>query len=101
MTHMKNAQRGIATDEVKLSARREGIQLRKLLRSLADGSTVIVGKGEKAIPIGALASTKVNANIGTSHEFQEIGKEKSKLDAAIDAGADTVMDLSMASQEAA
>jgi phosphomethylpyrimidine synthase len=38
--------------------------------------------------------TKVNANIGTSPDYPDVPKEMVKLQAAVDAGADAVMDLS-------
>jgi phosphomethylpyrimidine synthase len=89
----------VATAEAKSVARKEGIQLEKLLRSVAKGRTVIAGKGSNSIAIGSLATTKINANLGTSHEFSSVGNERKKLAAAISAGADTVMDLSMANQD--
>ena len=44
--------------------------------------------------VGKGLSTKVNANIGTSSAYPDIEPELIKLQAAIDAGADAVMDLS-------
>jgi phosphomethylpyrimidine synthase len=49
------------------------------------GRIVAVGKGLK---------TKVNANIGTSPDHINLKEELSKLEAAIKAGADAIMDLS-------
>jgi phosphomethylpyrimidine synthase len=50
----------------------------------------------KLVPcgVGEGLSVKVNANIGTSSDFGDAGTELAKLRAAIDAGADSVMDLS-------
>jgi phosphomethylpyrimidine synthase len=48
----------------------------------------------RAIGIGRKMSTKTNANLGTSADESGIEYELEKLDAAIEAGADTVMDLS-------
>ncbi len=99
MTHILDARRGVATDEVRDVTEKENIPLKKLLKSVAKGRTVVVGKGEKASAIGELASTKINANLGTSQDYRGIEKEIEKLNAAIESGADTVMDLSMTDQE--
>ena len=44
--------------------------------------------------IGEGLRVKVNANIGTSHDYADPKAELEKLRAAVEAGADTVMDLS-------
>jgi phosphomethylpyrimidine synthase len=46
------------------------------------------------IGIGECLRTKVNANIGTSPDHDDVGIELEKLKVSIEAGADTVMDLS-------
>ncbi len=46
------------------------------------------------IGIGKGLRTKINANIGTSKDHQDIEEELEKLRAAVKSGADTVMDLS-------
>ncbi|MFA4905624.1 MAG: phosphomethylpyrimidine synthase ThiC [Candidatus Margulisiibacteriota bacterium] len=51
-------------------------------------------KGVKPVSLGSGLSTKVNANIGTSVDYPNIDEELKKLKAAIEAGADTIMDLS-------
>jgi len=65
---------------------------------LKDGSIVILGnplhKNVKPIGIGRGISTKVNANIGTSERCSSIEFELKKLEVAVGAKADTVMDLS-------
>ncbi len=48
----------------------------------------------KPVLIGKGLPTKVNANIGTSPEASSLDSELKKLRVAIEAGADTVMDLS-------
>jgi len=48
----------------------------------------------KPIGIGRILSTKVNANIGTSSVRSSIEAEIEKLEVALAAGADTIMDLS-------
>lgn len=51
-------------------------------------------KFEKIVGIGKGLRTKVNANIGTSPDHIDIAEELAKLDVAVKAGADAVMDLS-------
>jgi len=48
----------------------------------------------RPVGIGEGLRTKVNANIGTSPDRASLKAEMAKLRAAVDAGADTVMDLS-------
>ena len=62
--------------------------------------TVVIAKNihhdfEKIIAIGKNTCTKVNANIGSSRDITSLDDELMKLQVAIRAGADTVMDLSM------
>ncbi len=48
----------------------------------------------KLVGIGEGLSTKVNANLGTSRDRVNLDEELKKLAVAVEAGADTVMDLS-------
>ncbi|MBN2378252.1 phosphomethylpyrimidine synthase ThiC [candidate division WOR-3 bacterium] len=84
---------------VKKVATREGIDEKLVSEGLAKGEIVIpynLKRPRKIEPvgIGKGLKTKVNANIGTSPSIAEIEREHEKLAAAIEAGADTVMDLS-------
>lgn len=49
---------------------------------------------ERPCVIGGYSRVKVNANIGTSSDYAGLDDELHKLRAAVEAGADTVMDLS-------
>jgi phosphomethylpyrimidine synthase len=51
-------------------------------------------RGRYSLGIGAGLRTKVNANIGSSSDESDMDTEMVKLRAAVEAGADTVMDLS-------
>ncbi len=71
--------------------------------ALADGlarGTLIVLENVKRrgavrpVAVGRGTRTKVNANFGTSRDASCMGEEKKKLDVAVAAGADAVMDLS-------
>jgi phosphomethylpyrimidine synthase len=74
----------------------EGVSPDRLERHLDNGKVVIfkaAGSG-KAVAVGQDLKVKVNANIGTSPDLVDEDLELQKLDAAVRAGADAVMDLS-------
>lgn len=79
----------------------ENISENRLKREIHNGRVVLTYnikrpkvKGFKVCAIGKNLKTKVNANIGTSPDLIDMDLELKKLEAAIEAGADTVMDLS-------
>jgi phosphomethylpyrimidine synthase len=98
MTQIELAKRGIVSPEVKHVAEEEGVEVNFLLQGLIDGTIVIPAnpnhKGLAPCGIGKGLKTKVNANIGTSPDSFDLERELAKLQAAINAGSDTVMDLS-------
>ena len=67
-------------------------------QGVAEGTIVITQnlKHRKIAPlaIGKGLRTKVNANVGTSEDHNNIEEELEKVRVAIEAGADTIMDLS-------
>jgi phosphomethylpyrimidine synthase len=80
--------------------REEGLKREVIEQSLADGRMVLLGnpchKGVVPSLIGQPARVKINANIGTSPLCSSLAAEESKLVCALAAGADAVMDLSIA-----
>jgi len=98
MTQVEAARRGKVTDEVRRVAEREKRDTSYIIEGLKAGTIVIpvnsLRRGRYALGIGAGLQTKVNANIGSSSDEALLGLELEKLQAAIAAGADTVMDLS-------
>ncbi|MFW6052518.1 MAG: phosphomethylpyrimidine synthase ThiC [Desulfosalsimonas sp.] len=97
MTQLESARLGHTTDEMKQVAEAEGVCADYLRQQVAQGRVVIpknTGHSFAARGIGKGLRTKVNANIGTSPSRHEIEEELAKLDAAVCAGADAVMDLS-------
>ena len=98
MTQLELAQQGIISDAVKAVAEKEGLATEFICQGVAQGSIVIPANinhsGLKPCGIGKGLQTKVNANIGTSSDYGDINTELEKLRVAIEAGADTVMDLS-------
>ncbi len=99
MTLVEQARSGVELPEFREVAEYEGVLLEHVIRGVAEGRIVIPKnnsrpRGVRSVGIGDGLSVKVNANIGTSADVADIGNELSKLRAALEAGADTVMDLS-------
>ena len=98
MTQLELARKGTVSPQVKHVAEKERIETDFILQGLIEGKIIIPANVNHAnlIPcgIGAGLKTKVNANIGTSSDLCDLDTELRKLQAAIDYGADTVMDLS-------
>jgi len=91
------AKDGIISPEMEKVAKDEQIDVQELRQLIADGKVVIpknVNRDFDVRAIGKKMKTKVNANIGTSGDCPFIDIELDKLDAALRAGADSVMDLS-------
>lgn len=98
MTQLLAAKAGEITPEMEFVARDEGMDPEELRRRIASGRVVIPKNHNRdhARPqgIGEGLRTKVNANIGTSADYPDAEPELEKLDAALKAGVDAVMDLS-------
>jgi len=98
MTQIESARQDIVTPQMKLVAKKESIEEQKLRILVAEGKVVIpANKNHKnldPIGIGQFLSTKINANIGTSGDYDKIEDELKKLDMVIKYKSDTVMDLS-------
>ena len=78
-------------------AKKEGVSVRYLKSGIKKGRIVLLKNKKhriKPLAVGEGLTTKVNANIGTSPDVASLRLELKKLAAAIEAGADTVMDLS-------
>jgi phosphomethylpyrimidine synthase len=99
MTQLKNALNDEITKEMECVAKQENTDVNLLKERLANGLVVIPAnvshKNLKPVGIGYGLRTKVNANIGTSPVKSDLELELEKLQAAIDAGTDTIMDLSL------
>lgn len=79
-------------------ARDERFDKDLLLKRIAEGSVVIPKNATREMAsvrgVGLGLRTKVNANIGTSADYPDVKDELMKLQVALEAGADAVMDLS-------
>ena len=99
MTQLESAKNNITTGLMKRIAGDEHHSPDFIKRGIKNGWIVIpknIGhRLKKPCGIGYKLTTKVNANIGTSTDRSKISVELKKLRAAIDYGADAVMDLSV------
>lgn len=97
-TQMQQARAGIITKEMHIVAKQEQVTPEFIRDGVAQGTIAICANinHKSLIPrgVGQGLTTKVNANIGTSSSYPDPKPELAKLQAAIDAGADSVMDLS-------
>ncbi len=100
MSIFEKLKKGITPKEVRFVAKGEKVGIENLKRNVKKGYTVILAnKNHKnlkiPVGIGKDLRVKVNANIGASVASKDIKKELRKLKIAIEAGADTVMDLTI------
>ncbi len=99
-TQLQAACQGIITDPMRTVAAREKVSPEQVREHVASGTLVIPANKEhlktnlEPVAFGRLVSTKVNANIGTSSERSDINEELQKMQAALEVGADAIMDLS-------
>jgi len=98
MTQLEKARQGIISEEMKSCALEENIEAEFIRQGMVDGNIVICRNVNhaaiKPLAIGKGLRTKVNANIGTSKDNNDLSVELEKLKIAVAAGADAVMDLS-------
>lgn len=97
MTQLEQAKKGQITDEMKHVSEKEGIEIIKLLKRVAKGQIVIPKNfTSDSIPlgIGKGLKTKINANVGSSSELENVEWEVEKALTAVKFGSDTLMDLS-------
>ncbi len=98
MTQLEKARRGLLSEEMKIAAAQEGVEAEVIRQGMVEGTIVICRNvnhaGIKPLAIGRGLCTKVNANIGTSRDNNDLELELEKMRVAEAAGADAVMDLS-------
>lgn len=90
---------GLLETHIDELVKKERLEADVIRQAIEKGTMVLLGNPEhpEVIPtlVGQPASVKVNANIGTSPLKNDVRCEMVKLQTAINAGADTVMDLSI------
>ncbi len=94
-TQVELAKRGVITPQMEDVASCEGIKPEIIRTRVAEGSLVIMTRGEVSVAIGKGATTKVNVNIGTSSAKIDPEEELEKARVAEKYKADTLTDLSM------
>ena len=97
-TQMQLARQGIITEAMLQVAAQEQLAPEVIRAGVAAGTIAVCCNinHKNLVPcgVGQGLAVKVNANIGTSSAYPDPEPELAKLRAAIDAGADSVMDLS-------
>jgi phosphomethylpyrimidine synthase len=98
MTQLEMARKGIISPQMETAAKQEGFEA-ETIRQLVEKGLVVIPSNMNHVNlvpcgIGDGLRTKVNANIGTSSDFGDVLSELGKLKVSIEAGSDTVMDLS-------
>ena len=103
MTQLQSARMGFVTEAMKIVAADEGIEAERVCAAIATGEAVIPLNihhiNAKAVGVGRLFKTKINANLGRSVTHSGKGDELEKLAVALKAGADFVMDLSVGADD--
>lgn len=99
MTQLEAARAGKITLPMEYVAQAEGLTPEEVRLRVASGEAVIPANPNhetltRFTAIGAGMKVKVNANLGTSYDYIHPEEELAKVAAAIEYGADTLMDLS-------
>jgi len=98
MTQIEAARKGRITAAMLEVGRTEGVDPKRIRERVAAGHIAIpLNKNRcatRVMGVGQGLRVKVNANLGTSMDYVDIESELAKLRAAVDAGADAIMDLS-------
>jgi len=98
MTQLEKARKSMITEEMKIAAADEGVEPEYIRQGIVDGNIVVCRNVNhttiQPLAIGLGLRTKVNANIGTSKDNNDLTMELEKLKIATSVGADAVMDLS-------
>lgn len=97
-TQMDAARKNIVTPQMKAVAGEENMEVRELMRLLAEGKAVIPANKNHTclVPhgIGNALKTKINVNLGTSRDCLNLDAEMEKVKTAVMMGAEAIMDLS-------
>ena len=104
-TIIETLQKGNIPPHISQLSETESIEPPQFIQSILKGHVVVPRNNRHGaltpVAIGRDTRVKINANIGTSPASCDYENELQKLEAAISAGADAVMDLSIAGNSAA
>ncbi|MCQ2585653.1 MAG: phosphomethylpyrimidine synthase ThiC [Treponema sp.] len=97
-TQMDAAKRGIVTGQMKIVAAKEKMTVEELMPLVASGKVAIcANKNHKCLDpegVGSMLRTKINVNLGVSKDCKDYDVEMKKVNAAVEMGAEAIMDLS-------
>ena len=97
-TQMDAARKGIVTKEIETVAKKENMDVGKLISLVAEGKVAIpANKKHTCIDpegVGSMLRTKINVNLGVSRDCKDYDLEMKKVLSAVDMGAEAIMDLS-------
>jgi phosphomethylpyrimidine synthase len=97
-TQMDAARKGIRTKELMAVAEKEQWDPEKLLPLVAEGKVAIPANKHHTClnpnGIGSMLKTKINVNLGTSRDLNDLNLELKKVQDAVSMGAESIMDLS-------
>jgi len=98
LNQIEAARSGKITPQMRRVARDEGLEPEAVAEAVAAGRVVVPNNAlrtlSRPVGIGEGLRTKVNANVGTSTDSFSLEAELEKVSIAIEAGTDTIMDLS-------
>lgn len=97
-TQMNAAKQGIITPAMEIVATKEQMDVEELRKLVAQGKIVIpANKLHQCLDvngIGSMLKTKINVNLGTSRDLNDLDMELKKVNDAINMGVESIMDLS-------
>ncbi len=97
-TQMDAAKKGIVTEQMKIVAEKEGVDVHTLMERVACGSVAIpANKNHKSLSpegVGEGLRTKINVNLGISKDCVDYETEMEKVRLAVKMKAEAIMDLS-------
>ena len=97
-TQMDAARKGIVTKEMEIVAKKEFMDVSRLMKLVAEGKVAIpANKAHKSLNpegIGSMLRTKINVNLGVSRDCKDYNIEMEKVMSAVNMGAEAIMDLS-------
>ena len=95
---MEAARKGIITPEMKIVAKKEYRTEEEIRDLVARGQVAIcANKLHTCLDpegVGSMLRTKINVNLGVSRDCKDYDIEMQKVQAAVDMGAEAIMDLS-------
>ena len=97
-TQMEAARKGIITKEMEAVAEKEYRTAEEIRELVAKGQVAIcANRLHKCIEpngVGSMLRTKINVNLGVSRDCKDYSIEMEKVMAAVNMGAEAIMDLS-------